>query len=88
MIINTHPVLGIDISKERFDVCLITAGGSKEKYRKFRNDHRGFSELCDFLFRYEATTVHACMESTGHYGDQLAKWLYRNVSTTLRHFFS
>ena len=75
---NTHPVLGIDISKERFDVCLITASGAKEKYRKFRNNESGFAELSTFLARHGVVKTHACMESTGHYGDKLALWLHKS----------
>jgi transposase len=72
---NTQFVLGIDISKRKFDVCLVTACDGKEKHRTFSNDRLGFENLDAFLAKQDAETVHACMEPTGHYGDCLALWL-------------
>lgn len=68
-------VLGIDVSKLKIDVCLITAYGGKEKYRTFRNNETGFQELARFLQRHEIERVHACMEPTGRFGNKLALWL-------------
>lgn len=64
--------LGIDIAKEKFDVCLIGVADGKERYRTFSNDPRGFKQLIDFLKDHGAGEVHACMEPTGRYCDKLA----------------
>ncbi len=55
-----NSVLGIDISKLKVDVCLITTIGGKEKYRTFKNDEGGFAELAKFLIRHDVENVHAC----------------------------
>lgn len=71
-----NPVLGIDISKRKFDVCLITVYGGKEKYRTFTNDIEGFERLSKFLHQNGIRKVHACMEPTGRFGNKLAIWLH------------
>jgi transposase len=66
-------IIGIDISKDSFDVCLLRNG--KEKYRKFSNNKQGFSKL-DALLRTEGLeVVHCCMESTGRLFEPLANHL-------------
>jgi transposase len=72
---NCKSILGIDISKEKFDVCLITTAGGKERYRTFRNSETGFAELAKFLVLHGAENVHACMEPTGRFYEKLAHWL-------------
>lgn len=62
--------MGIDISKEHFDVCLIHNG--KEKYRKFSNNADGFQKLSAFLKKEQAVDLHACCESTGRLYEALA----------------
>ncbi|HEY9791854.1 MAG TPA: IS110 family transposase [Candidatus Obscuribacterales bacterium] len=66
-------ILGIDISKKHFDVCLIH--NDKEKYRKFANDSSGFAKLGMFLQKEGVGELHACMESTGRLYEQLAEHL-------------
>ena len=58
--VEQGPVLGIDISKLKVDVCLITAAGGKEKYRTFRNNEPGFQELAQFMHRHGIEKVRAC----------------------------
>jgi len=72
---NGLRVLGIDISKQKFDVCLTTTSGGKERYRTFRNNEAGFDELAGFLKLHGAERVHACMEPTGRFCEKLALWL-------------
>lgn len=67
-------ILGIDISKERFDVALLRGG--KYKHKKFGNAKKGFEELTRWLGKLGVETLHACMESTGVYGEELAEYLY------------
>jgi transposase len=67
-------ILGIDISKERFDVALLRGG--KYRHKKFTNARKGFEELTRWLGKQGVETLHACMESTGIYGEGLAEYLY------------
>jgi transposase len=67
-------VLGIDVSKERFDVALLRGG--KYRHKKFTNAGKGFEELTRWLGKLGVETLHACMESTGIYGEGLAEYLY------------
>ena len=72
----SNNVIGIDISKSTFDVALIK--DHKIQNRKFNNDIKGFNNLKKWLINNNANNIHACMESTGCYGDKLAKYLYDN----------
>lgn len=67
-------VLGIDISKHKFQVALLLSSG-KWKQHTFANSNPGFAELLEWLAKQDAANVHACMESTGGYGDALATFL-------------
>ncbi|HEY9807196.1 MAG TPA: transposase, partial [Candidatus Obscuribacterales bacterium] len=66
--------LGIDISKADFHVELSV--NEKLRHRRFVNGKEGFRELCVWLARHKAEPVHACLEATGRYGDELALHLY------------
>ncbi|RDD34046.1 Transposase IS116/IS110/IS902 family protein [Wolbachia endosymbiont of Cylisticus convexus] len=71
--------LGIDISKERFDVFLsfISKKGKREtRKRSFKNEDSGFQGLLGFLQKHNVEEVKACMESTGCYGEALAEFLH------------
>jgi len=68
------PVLGIDISKRKFDVALIAQG--KVKNKVCSNSPEGFQELQSWLARQGVQQVHACMEATGTYGEALATFLF------------
>lgn len=65
------PILGIDMAKLKFNVCLINAKG-KLKHKVFPNTEAGFEQLGAWLLKHDAHRVHACMESTGAYGEALA----------------
>lgn len=75
-------VLGIDISKLYFDVMLLkvksaTKGkDSVAKHMRFDNTPDGFKQLSAWLKTCRIKRVHACMEATGRYGDDLALWLH------------
>lgn len=56
--------LGIDISKRKFDACLIREGG-KLRHRSFPNCADGFSRLSAWLTKYKVEQAHACLEATG-----------------------
>ncbi|MCK9357762.1 MAG: IS110 family transposase [Dehalococcoidia bacterium] len=68
-------VVGIDIAKKKFDVTLLVEG--KEKSGAFQNTPEGFTMFARWLERYGSGHVHACMEATGTYGDDLALYLHR-----------
>lgn len=56
--------LGIDVSKERFDVSLsfISKKGKREtRNRRFKNDDTGFQGLLNFLQKHNVEEVKACM---------------------------
>lgn len=72
----TEPVLGIDIAKLKFNVCLIQHNG-KLKHRVFPNTLTGFEQLVDWLSKQSVQSVHACLEATGTYGESLALFLYQ-----------
>ncbi|ROT47341.1 IS110 family transposase [Candidatus Cardinium hertigii] len=70
------PILGIDVSKATFNVALLETD-NKFKNRKFANNPKGFEELQAWLLSNKLTDLHACMESTGRYGNQLAMYLHK-----------
>lgn len=67
-------VLGIDISKVKFDVALLNKQG-KCKNRVFDNTEAGFKELDQWLKKQSVDSMHACMEATGAYWQALAEHL-------------
>lgn len=70
------PVLGIDIAKLKFNVCLLSTSG-KLKHKVFPNTATGFQQLAAWLIQQRAQHVHACMEATGAYGEALALHLHQ-----------
>lgn len=71
--------LGIDIAKVKFDVALLTPD-QKPVHQVFANTEEGFARLVTWLQRNGVAvsdTLHACLESTSHYGDALARFLHR-----------
>ena len=67
-------VLGIDIAKQKFDVALLADGKTKNK--TCRNSTEGFETLKVWLEKQGFQKVHACMEATGNYGEDLAIYLH------------
>src|ERR1700693_5695156 len=63
---NAYDVVGIDISKLKFDVCFLTAS-AKPTYAVFTNDKAGYEKFLSWLEKHQATDAHVCMESTGIY---------------------
>jgi transposase len=72
-------VIGIDISKSTFDVALIN--GDKARTKKFNNTTTGFNQMKKWLGNIDTVSIHACMESTGCYGEQLAEYLHSHNFT-------
>lgn len=71
----TEPVLGIDISKLKFNVCLINLNG-KLKHKVFPNTSTGFEQLTQWLSKQGVERLHACLEATGTYSEPLALFLH------------
>lgn len=67
-------ILGIDISKEKFDVTLL--GGSQPVAGQFDNDAAGFDRLQRWLQKRRVEQLQACMEATGAWWEELALFLH------------
>jgi len=67
------PALGIDVSKDYFHVEL--GLNEKRRNRKFANRAAGFAELSVWLGKQKVPQVHACLEATGIYSEELALYL-------------
>ncbi|MCA1592522.1 MAG: IS110 family transposase [Acidobacteria bacterium] len=72
----TLSILGIDIAKLKFNVCLINSSG-KLRHKVFPNTATGFEQLKAWLLHQGVEQVHACMEATGTYGEALALFLHQ-----------
>ena len=73
---NTKSILGIDVSKRKLDVALM----SKEKTltKQFDNSKKGFGLIRGWLLSLRREDVHVCLESTGVYGEKVAEYLHEN----------
>ena len=67
-------VLGTDIAKQKFDAALLVDG--KTKHKTCKNSAEGFETLMLWLEKQGIRKVHACMEATGNYGEDLAIYLH------------
>ena len=67
--------LGIDLSKAYFDAMLQKACGA-QIHARFDNTKQGFKQLSKWLSDHEVSELHACMEATNVYGEDLADYLY------------
>lgn len=67
-------ILGIDISKKKFDATLINDQGQKH-HRQFDNNEPGFKHLRRWLKTHKVVELHACMEATNIYWEELAQFL-------------
>lgn len=67
-------ILGVDVSKSKFDVALLR----EDEYllATFDNDSVGFVKLRKWLKKRKVDILHACLEATGRYGDELALFLH------------
>jgi transposase len=67
--------VGIDVSKDTLDVCLLPPG-SKERTSVFPNDWRGHVALMAWADRHAASLpIHFCLEATGPYSEAPANAL-------------
>jgi transposase len=71
----TQAIIGIDISKQKFDLCLLQDNG-KLKHKVLANTPSGFLQLSAWLKKQKVEAAHLCMEATGIYGEALATYLF------------
>jgi len=68
-------IVGIDIAKDKFDVCLLNEAG-KAQQATFANSKQGINQLHHWLKKQGAKQAQVCLEATGIYGDLVAETLY------------
>lgn len=68
-------LLGIDVSKKKLDCALIL--GDKVLDKTCENSPKGFKELLDWLAKRKVEQVHACLEATGGFEEQVATALFQ-----------
>jgi transposase len=68
-------ILGIDVSKATLDVILLRAEHPAQA-ASYANTLTGFKKLVKWLRKRNAGQVHACLEATGLYGDEVAQYLH------------
>lgn len=76
---STPAILGIDIAKATFQVSLRHAGPVAGG--QFDNNRAGFKKLSAWLKKRKVSTVWACLEATGRYGEPLADYLHAQGHT-------
>jgi len=70
-------IIGIDISKAKFDIALLT--GERTRHAVFSNTEAGFRQLLAWIVKRRSdpdAPLHACMEATGNWGLDLADFLH------------
>lgn len=67
-------ILGIDIAKDSYQVTLLHNGRTRR--HTFHNKVEAFKELQKWLTAQGAKQVHACLEATGRYGEELSLFLH------------
>lgn len=67
--------VGIDISKDTFDVAVLL-DSKRVKTCKFDNTPDGFTQLSQWLNSLGVKHIHACLEATNIYGNALATYLH------------
>lgn len=65
-------VLGLDISKDTIDACLLAE--DVELAKKVSNNAKGFAQLRKWLENRRVKDVHICMEATGSYFEAVAEF--------------
>lgn len=72
----SQAVLGIDVSKAKLDVMLRREVSDSGVSGTFDNTPSGFKKLAQWLSKRRVEAVHACLEATGMYGDEVARFLH------------
>src|SRR5579859_7515847 len=66
--------LGIDVAKDTFEACLLLE--KRSAHGTFANTPAGFAKLDHWLKKRQVGHVHACLEATGRYSEDLAEHLH------------
>ena len=69
-------IVGIDISKLKFDVTALL-GKDKERHKIFSNNKKGFEELESWFTHLGVQEAHICLEATGSYGEKVSVFLHQ-----------
>ena len=67
-------LLGIDVSKDTLDVCLLIS--NEPYYHKFQNNEDGFFNILSIFHNFKVSALG--FESTGNYHKKLEKYLFNN----------
>ena len=65
--------VGIDVSRNKLDVCVIIEN-SKIRKKVVKNTESGFVALNRWLTKFNLQDPHICMEATGCYFDEVASF--------------
>jgi len=77
-----YPILGIDVSKAKLDVCLLEEGDRRTPLT-IPNTPKGFASLMRVLKRQSIESVTACLEATNVYSAAIAVHLYEHGATVV-----
>ena len=69
-------IVGIDISKLKFDVTFLFDNG-KERHKTFTNNPDGFKNLKTWFHDLKAKDIHVCLEATGSYSEKVSLFLHQ-----------
>ena len=67
-------VIGIDVSKEKLDICAICS--DKVRKKVITNNESGFKHLIEWISNLQLVNPNICMESTGCYSEGVAEFLH------------
>jgi transposase len=67
VLICSSPSLGIDVSKDLLDVCLLI--DSRSLFASFSNSKEGIKKLLSWTRKHGASASNVVLEATGHYSD-------------------
>lgn len=69
-------IVGIDIAKDKFDVCLLTPDGAGYE-SVFDNSKSGINTFHRWLKKQKVKQAHIALEATGIYGDLVAETMHQ-----------
>ena len=79
----TKLYVGIDVSKDKFDVSYTVDGQNILGHSTFTNDKKGikkfFKQAENFMQKQEQKVIHFCMEATGIYHFELCEYLQNSA---------
>ncbi len=68
-------ILGIDVSKQKLDVCLLE--GDRRQHKIFQNTAAGFKKIKQWVESIPSEKVHVCLEATGWYSEAVCDYLFQ-----------